>query len=238
MAMSDSKEQTEKLISSQETSEYLQRILKAVEKDKRKQWVEIVIAVLLSLATMASAWCAYQSTLWGGAQTFRLAAASKAGREGSEARIAALQFRAFDASMFIDYLEAKSEGNESLQKLLYERFRPEMRTVMDAWLKTDPFNNPAAPSGPFKMAEYVQKELEEAKKYDDLASQKRIAAEEANQISDTYVLLTVMFASVLFFGGVSGTFDSRRLRLIVCALAIVLFVVTVIALGTMPICQE
>lgn len=216
----------------------LQRILEAVEKDKRSRWVEITCAVVLSLATTSTAWCAYQSTLWSGVQTFRLAAANKAGRESSEATLAALQLRAFDGSMLISYFEAESRGDKKMATLHLARLRPESKKAFEAWMKTDPFNNPAAPPGPFKMAEYVQPELEEAKRQEALAAERHAAAHQANATSDTYVLLTVLFASVLFFGGIAGTLDSRRLRIMILAIALALFVVTLVYLGTMPICKE
>jgi len=61
---------------------------------------------------------------------------------------------------------------------------------------------------------------------------------QPNQSSDAYVLLTVLFASVLFFGGIAGTLDSRRLRISILAVVLVLFVIILIFPGTMPICQE
>jgi hypothetical protein len=221
-----------------ETAALLQRILAAVEKDERTRWVQITCAVVLSLATMSSAWCAYQATLWSGVQTFRLAAAQKAGRESTAANVAALQTRAFDASMFINYMNAKNEGNERQERFLFKRFRPEMKKAVDAWLKTDPFNDPNAPQGPFKMADYVQPELEDAKLHNERFAQEHSAAEQANQYSDTYVLLTVLFASVLFFGGIAGTLDWHRLRVTILAIALVFFVVSLAYLGTMPICHE
>src|SRR6185295_1054115 len=87
-----------KELTPQETAALLQRVLAAVEKDERTRWVEITCAVVLSLASMSSAWCAYQATLWSGMQTFKLAAAQKPGRDGAAAKMAALQLRAFDAS--------------------------------------------------------------------------------------------------------------------------------------------
>jgi hypothetical protein len=216
----------------------LRRIVTAVEKDRRNRWVEITCAIVLALATTASAWCAYQSTLWGGVQTFRLAAANKSSRASSAANLAALQFQAFDASMGISWMQAKHEGNERQEKFLFDRFRPEMKAAVEAWLKLDPFNNPAAPPGPLKMAEYAQPELAEAKRQEEQSAQEYYAAMQANQTSDAYVLLTVLFASVLFFGGIAGTLDSRRLRINILAIALALFVVTVAFLGTMPICQE
>lgn len=55
----------------QEIAVLPRRILEAVDRDHRGRWVEIASAVILSLATMSTAWCAYQATLWSGVQTFR-----------------------------------------------------------------------------------------------------------------------------------------------------------------------
>lgn len=222
----------------QATAAVLQRILEAVEQDQRNRWVEVACAVVLSLAMLASAWCAYQSTLWGGVQTFRLAAANKAGRESSQSALAALQLRAFDAAMLINYLQAQTQDNQRLEKFLYDRFRPEMKTAVKAWLKTDPFHDPAAPPSPFKMAEYVQQELKETQRYDELSAQEQAGAELANENGDTYVLLTVAFASVLFFGGIGGSVQSRRLRISFFVIALVLFSVTMLALAAMPVCRQ
>ena len=227
-----------KELTSQETAALLQRVLAAVEKDERTRWVEITCAVVLSLATMSSAWCAYQATLWGGVQTFRLAAAQHEGRKSTAATVAALQLQAFDASMFISYMNAKNEKNKDQAEFLFKRFRPEMKVAIEAWLKTDPFNDPKAPQGPFKMAEYTQPELEKAKSHDEQFAKEHAAAEHANENSDTYVLLTVLFASVLFFGGIAGTIESHRLRVAILAMALTFFVVTLAVLATMPICRE
>jgi hypothetical protein len=222
----------------EETSILLQRILKAVEKDQHARWVEIACAVVLSLATVSTAWCAYQATLWSGVQTFRLAAANKANRGSSTFHIEALQLRAHDAAMGISWMQAKHEGNQRQEQFLFNRFRPEMKKAVEAWLKTDPFNNAKAPLGPLVMAEYVQPELNEANRLEELSAQEYVVAQQANRTSDTYVLLTVLFASVLFFGGIAGTIDSRRLRIAIVSVALALFLVTMIFLATMPMCSE
>jgi len=140
--------------------------------------------------------------------------------------------------MFISFMQAKNEGNARQEKFLFQRFRPEMKKAVEAWLKTDPFHDPKAPLGPFKMAEYVQPELEVARIHDEQFAEKHAAAQHANENSDTYVLLTVLFASVLFFGGIAGTLESHRLRVTILTIALAFFVVTLGFLGTMPICHE
>jgi len=221
-------------------SHILRRILDAVEKDQRKRWVEIACAILLALATTASAWCAYQSNLWGGVQTFRLAASARNAREASRNEVIAAEERMFDGLMFIHFIEHRSQQREDVGEFLRKRFSPEMKVAVEAWLATDPFNNPQAPLTPLKMPQYVQAEKVAAQKLHDEAVTMHDAAQVANQHSDTYVLLTVLFASVLFFGGIAGTInnDSRRLRWAMQLMAVVLFLITTGFMFTMPICRE
>ena len=224
--------------SPQETTELLRRILSALDPPKRKRGFEIVCAVILALATTASAWCAYESKRWGGAQMARTNAALRAAREGAVNSLAAIQSRAFDASMFITFIQARLEQNKALETFLTQRFRPELKPAVEAWLKLDPLNNPAAPPSPFQMAEYAQKELAEVAHQEKLAANAMVRSREARRYSDDYVLLTVIFASVLFVGGIARAFDSRPLRTILAVLALVLFLGTIVVLTTMPICRE
>lgn len=222
----------------QDTAATLRRILAAVEPAKRRPWFELACAIVLALATTASAWCAYQSKLWGGAQAARASAAMRAGREMAVNSLAAIQARTFDASMFITYMQARLETNTAMEAFLAQRFRPEMKTAVEAWLKLDPLNNPAAPPSPFRMTEYAQKETAEVARQEELANQAMLASRQARGFSDDYVLLTVVFASVLFFGGIARAFDSRSLRTTLAALAMLLFLGTLGVLATMPICHE
>jgi hypothetical protein len=60
-------------------------------------------------------------------------------------------------------------------------------------------------------------------------------ATQANQTADNYVLLTVIFAMVLFFGGISGKFKSRMVDLAMLILAYVLFTVGVVVMLRYPV---
>jgi hypothetical protein len=193
---------------------------------------------MMALATTASAWCAYQSNRWSGVQTFRLAAANEAGRQAGLNTVTAMQIRAFDGTMFLQFLEARAKGQKDFEIQLSSRFRPEMKVAMAAWLLTDPFNNPKAPAHPLGMAEFQIAEETEARRQSQLQQERLTAAQEANRTSDTYVLLTVVFASALFFGGIAGMVHLAWLRQALAALAIAFFTGTVLCLATMPICRE
>src|SRR5262245_17637470 len=91
------------------------------------RWFEPIVAVILGLATLGSAWSAYQSALWGGIQSFRLAEATAAGRRAAEKAIYANQLRGADLLLFEVYLRALSENNQLLADFLFQRFRPEFK---------------------------------------------------------------------------------------------------------------
>jgi len=56
--------------------------------DPWESWFELIVAVILGLTTLGSAWSAYQSGLWSGIQTFRLAESTAAGGEpGKKVRL-------------------------------------------------------------------------------------------------------------------------------------------------------
>jgi hypothetical protein len=73
---------------------------------------------------------------------------------GSAARDLGGQLRLYDAITFNDWLTAEQMGNQDLARRFEARFRPAFRVAFDAWMKTDPFNNPRALPGPMFMPEY------------------------------------------------------------------------------------
>jgi hypothetical protein len=221
-----------------EIAALLRRLVELVDKPQRHRWMETICAMVLALATTGSAWCAYQANLWGGVETNRLAQSARMGRESVRHSLIAVQGRAFDAQMLIAYIQMQAQGETDVAALFLDRFRPEARKAVDAWLKTDPLHNLNAPKRPFENAAYVLPDTIEAKHCDEQAAGLQSAAQDAGDASDRYVLLTVVFASVLFFGGIGGTFQSERLKLVAFGLTVVLFVSTSIALVALPLCRE
>ena len=107
---------------------------------------------------------------------------------------------------------------------------------MDAWLATDPGNNPDAPPTPFAMPEYTVAEFDEA----DAArrsspTRQRSTLGAANQNGDNYVLTAVLFAAVLFFSGVASKLENRWNRLAVNLIGIIGVVIGAVILISLPI---
>ncbi len=73
------------------TETLLHRIIVAVEKDRGRGKLELAVAIILSLATLASTWCGYQASEWGGLRSTEQAAADTAERQAAEDTIVGLQ---------------------------------------------------------------------------------------------------------------------------------------------------
>jgi len=201
--------------------------------------IEILTAVLLALIVVATAWSAYQSTLWGGIQTFLLVDSSRAIMNAGALTIQQGQYSTIDVMTFMEYINALHNNDQNLTEFYFERFRPDFKPAVQAWLETNPLENPNAPPHPFVMTEYKKTFAEEAEKMNELAESKLEEANQANQNSDNYVLFTVLYASILFVGSIATRFSSGRLNLVCLVIGMAAFSVIVAAmLLLMPIATE
>jgi len=201
--------------------------------------LELLSAMLLALIIVFTAWSAYQSTLWGGIQTFKLVDVNAANRQAAELNIQQGQYTMADIMMFTQYVNAINDNDQKLSDFYFERFRPDFKPAVQAWLDTNPFDNPNAPPHPFVMKEYKRTFAEQAQQKLKIAESKMDEAQQANQNSDNYVLFTVIYASILFLGSITTKFSSIRLNQICFIIGVASFtVITVSLLVLMPIAME
>lgn len=209
--------------------------LKTYPPGKVNYLFEIITAIILSLSTVASAWSAYQSGAWNKVEKDLLFESSQLRSESMRSSSAAMQYKAIDVSMFLEFAQAYSQENTRLSDFIYQRFRPGMRTAVDAWMALDPLINPNAPAAPFYMEEYVLAQEIAAEDFLAHAEEKTFDAGEAAENSDTYSKLTVLFAATLFFAGITTKFESVRIRLVMVILAIISFSTGLVVIITSPI---
>ena len=192
------------------------------ERPSSRVDLEVIAAVILAVVTILTAWSAFQATKWGGVMAIRFSEANAARTQVTQDAARVNTKQAVDVGLFVQYATARSANDTALAEFLEERFRDEFRPAFEAWLALNPLENPDAPPTPFTMSEYViaeQIDAAEATAAADLRSQQ---ARDANQTGDNYILATVLFASVLFFAGVSTKFDKRRVQRSLLTMAVVL----------------
>jgi hypothetical protein len=92
--------------------------------------LELMSAALMALATVLSAWCAYQATRWDGIQTSRFDATNAARTPAVRLFNEALQLSTLDEQLFAQYVVAVDAGNTRLADVIRQRFRPELRAAV------------------------------------------------------------------------------------------------------------
>lgn len=208
------------------------------EKEKRKaRWevlVEIVEVAVLAIVAVATAWSGYQAARWDGQQSLLYGHASTDRFEADAASTYGGQELAADSAMFTAYLQARSAGDSKLELLYVRRFSPDYRTAFVAWLKTDPFTNPAAPPGPGLMPQYRNPSFESAARLNALASATFNQGSAARDTAERYVRDTVLFASVLFLVAIAQRFKVRSVRIATTTVAFGLAAFTTVAVLTLP----
>jgi len=199
--------------------------------------MDLAYAAILGLAVVITAWCGYQHELWSSALTFELKQANTAHREFTTAQLKEGQSTVIDAVTFTGYLDAVSNHDQKLSDYYKNSFRPEMRAVFDAWMKTDPFNNATAKTTPFDMPEYpLALDSEKANSFLQIADEKSQNASKMSSIASNYVFFTSMYASVSFLEGIGRVFASKKTQMIFLVMgAIVFSATTIVMFATMPI---
>ena len=201
----------------------------------RRDPVELVATILLAIATVATAWSGYQSTRWNGEQAkaggranaLRIESAKAAGLANSQTEI--------DVATFTQWVNAYSLKQPALADFYFKRFRKEFQPAVNAWIATRPLKNPAAPTTPFVMPQY---RLEARALADRLDAQAQAFATQVLrdiQRASNYVLGVVLFASALFFAGMSTKLTTTRLRIAMLAIGCTIFLATAAWIATSPI---
>jgi len=196
---------------------------------------EPIALVLLSLATVGTAWCSYEAAVWGaiGQRTMNLSAVS--GRGAARDEIKAVQVATVDVLLFSHYIDARFNSNEVLASFYSNRFRAEAGQAFQAWLATRPFEDTNAPLHPFVPSLYKPVLLADAGRLQDESQQLWKRSVEAGRNGRSYVLVTVLLASALFCGGVAAKFDALWMRRSVLALGLAAIVFACQRLVQLPI---
>ena len=205
----------------------------AQETVRRDRRVELIAAIMLSIATVVTAWSAYQATRWSGDQAENYTSASATRTESVRASTEANRQVLIDVATFLNWLDAEQSGDHALANDIHVRMRREFLPAFDAWLAAAPAGS--IPDGtPFELPEYRLAAEERAKRLEAKAAALFEDGNESNEVGDDFVLAAVLFASVLFFSGLAGTFDSLRAQVFLLILGAVMLAVGTVIVITLP----
>ncbi|MGA9525810.1 MAG: hypothetical protein WBV82_30405 [Myxococcaceae bacterium] len=179
---------------------------------------ETISTVVMSMSAVITTWCAFESTAWSGLQSIRFAEAGANRLESTRAEVKDNQNVQVDIATFLAWLEAlqRERGPHAIESaqpyepdprtlsgFIYQRFRPDFRPAVQAWVATRPLVNPDAPPTPFAMKEYRRPLTEHALALAERTEAQVREGREARRTSDQYLMITVISAMTLFFAGLS-----------------------------------
>src|SRR3954468_22220798 len=202
---------------------------------RAERLMELGAVLLMSLATVATAWSGYQAARWSGEQSEHYARASAVRIKAQQQAATAGQQRIDDLLFFNGWLNARQAGDAGLATIYRRRFRPEFVPAFRAWLAQRPFTNPRAIAGPTYMPQYRSADLARSVRLDAAADELYAEGTDAKTNDDRYILSTVFFAAVLFFAGISLRLDWLPLRVVVLTLGTGMLIAGGVFVATLPI---
>ena len=200
-----------------------------------KRRIELSSAALMAVATIATAWCGYQSARWNGERADHAALASMAGVRTAKFTNLVGQKISFHAQLFAQWASAISAKNTALADFLLQRFPEPLKTATTAWQATNPLTNPEAPPTPLSMPEYALTETTEAALSEETALKEYDLANRADDMADRYLIFTIIYASVLFFAGISGKFGWQALDVTMLVVAGLALLIGLLIMFTIPV---
>jgi len=204
-------------------------------QDKRTHRVELLATVLLAVAALSTAWCSYQASRWNGEQAKQSGTTNRLRLEATRAQGLAEAESEVDVATFIAWTNAYARKQTELADFYFRRFRAEFKPAVRAWLATKPLQNPKAPLTPFAMPQYRHAAMVEAKRLDREASVSSAMKDRDIQRATNYVLGVVLFASSLFFAGISTKLHSLRQREVLLGIGWVIYLSTAVWIATSPV---
>jgi hypothetical protein len=209
--------------------------LRSPTEPRLREYLELVSAVLLALATVGTAWSAYQARQWTGEQSQGYShATAKRIAENRASAIANRQVQ-IDVATFIQWVDASKSGRPELADFYRRRFRPEFTAAFSTWLAQKPFTNAAAAKTPFDLPQYRLKATAAAEGLERRAAADSQRAKDANQHADDYMVAVVLFSSALFFAGISMKLQTSRARAATLGMGCLVFLGTAIFVATLPV---
>jgi hypothetical protein len=194
----------------------------------------LVATVVLSLATLMTAWCGYQSTRWGGESGDLQRDATNLRLQSTRVGDAADRQQTTDAVAFETWLEADITGATRLAGELAARFSPELRIAFDVWSASSPADQLTTGS-PIDLEEYRPPGRFAEELMLTAAADLERQADEAQNTGDDYVFLAVVYAMVLFLIGVAPKLSDDLASQVAIVVGSVILVVAMIVTLTLPI---
>ena len=217
-------------------------------KDKKSlitsKRIETIVAVLLGVTTLLSAWASWIGHLHGGLQSINFTQSNNESAHGTAASNVGMQayladymtwntLRAYNYELEI----ATADGDKEKAALIKEKIAKFKKQNVDGGILAEGIKwmEENKEDDPFKMPGMAEKYLEEGSKEFNKSQELLEEGKRDNTKGDSYMLVTVIYSLTLFLLGIVNTFKNMSNRIVVLAIAIAFLVFAVFYMCTIPL---
>ena len=205
--------------------------------------LETVVAILLGVTTLLSAWATWIGSLHSGIQSINFPKSNNMASRGTAEYNMGMQMYLADymawntaKDYYYELETAKADGDQSQIAIItekIERFKKESISDILAeavkWMEANNENDP------FKMPGMAERYFETAQETVDQSQELLEEGMRDNTKGDSYNLVTVIYSLTLFLLGIINTFKEMPNRITVLLIAVAFLVFAVIYMCTIPL---
>ena len=205
---------------------------RAAQQNAANGGLEILIAIVLAVAGLASAWASFRGGIWDkrGAESY--AVANSQLTESSQMLIRSGQEQAVCAALFLQWLDAQADRQALRADVIANHMPPWCSDAFASWRRELPDDlSTLTPNSPLPVFAGPSLAVAKAARAKSDAAQR--AAESAGRTGDSYDVANVILATALFLAGISSILhgpNGRRLIVLLAGLltvgALILMVLT------------
>jgi hypothetical protein len=206
--------------------------------------MEIVIAILLGLVSIATAYCSFQSSLYGGNQTQNYTVGTNLSTEAESLYLEGNQQYVQDAQLFdrltdlrLDIANPDPAISAAAQikydTIYFQSVSPDFDKAIQ-WADGQNAADPALYYSPLDNVDYRAALFGG---YGDTKAQATATIAEgdkANGYGDKFTLSTVIMAISLFLLGIGAVVSAFRIKLIMAGIAVVIFILAAVLAASLP----
>lgn len=205
--------------------------------------LETVVAILLGITTLLSAWASWIGHLHGGIQSINFTQSNNMASQGTAEYNLGMQLYLSDymawnvaKDYYYELKSAEIDGDQAKIDLINEKIKSfeEHNTseILREGIKWMEENNE---DNPFKMPDMEKKYFETAQKDFDQSQELLKEGKRDNEKGDSYLLVTVIYSLTLFLLGIVNTFKDMKNKTAVLLIAVVFLVFAFIYMCTIPL---
>lgn len=205
--------------------------------------IETIVAILLGITTLLSAWASWISHLHGGLQSINFTKSNNSASHSTTEYNLGMQMYFADyiawntaKEYYYDLEIAKLEGDQEKINLLNEKIKEfaeesasDTLTEAMKWMYENDEDNP------FNMPDISEKYFETAQQMSEQSQEELEEGKRDNTKGDSYMLVTVIYSLTLFLLGIINTFKNVSNKIVVLGIAVACLVFAFVYMCTIPL---